>query len=339
MPRPAPPTELRKPLHPRNPHGGRYDFAQLIACEPSLAAFVAKNAWGDESIDFADPQAVRALNRALLRQMYGVGAWTLPEQYLCPPIPGRADYLHYLADLLARSNGGEIPHGEAIGVLDVGVGASVVYPLIGHSVYGWRFVGSDIDRNALTSAQTILDANPGYRDAVELRWQSSRRAVFSNIMQPDEVFDLVMSNPPFHASIDEAKAGSERKWKNLGKSTAAGAPVLNFGGRSDELCCPGGEEGFVGRMIVESRDIQNQVLWFTSLVSKATSLPAIYRALKAAGVAKSRTIEMAQGQKKSRIVAWTFLNERQHQAWRNLHRAETRHAVNAPPNSPNQGNP
>ena len=321
MPKPSPTAETRKPLHPRNPHGGRYDFAQLIACEPTLAAFVAKNAWGDEAIDFADPLAVRTLNRALLRQVYGVSGWLLPAQYLCPPIPGRADYLHYLADLLARSNGGEIPHGEAIRVLDIGVGANVVYPLIGHSVYGWHFAGSDIDREALTSAQAILNANPTHRAAVELRWQASRQAVFRNIVQPDELFDLVMSNPPFHASIDEAKAGSERKWKNLGKAAPTGAPVLNFGGKSDELCCPGGEEGFIGRMIGESRDVQNQVLWFTSLVSKATSLPAIYRALKGAEVAKSRTIDMAQGQKKSRIVAWTFLNERQHQAWRNRHRA------------------
>lgn len=313
-----------KGLHPRNRHGGRYDFAQLIAGYPALASHVAPNAYGDDSIAFADPQAVRALNRALLAQAYGITGWELPAQYLCPPIPGRADVLHYLADLLAESNGGTIPYGQAIRVLDIGVGANCVYPLIGHGEYGWSFVGSDIDRAALDCAQAVVDANRGYREAIELRFQSARLSVFRGVLHADELFDLVMCNPPFHASIDDAVAGSARKWQNLGKAAPAGeAPLLNFGGQGDELCCAGGEEGFISRMIAESVRIPTSCLWFTTLVSKASSLPAVYRALKAAAVHDSRTIDMAQGQKKSRIVAWSYLSERQRQAWRNTRRAES----------------
>ena len=318
----------KKGLHPRSRHQGRYDFAQLIACSPELAACVAPNAYGDASIDFADPVAVRALNRALLKLHYGVDGWDIPARYLCPPIPGRADYLHYMADLLALSNGGVIPHGPAIRVLDIGVGANCIYPLIGHSEYGWSFVGTDIDRAALTSAQVALDANPGHRDAVTLRYQASRAAVFTGVVLTDELFDLVLCNPPFHASASEARAGTERKWNNLGKAVPGNkAPVLNFGGQDSELCCPGGEEGFVARMIAESAQFPNHCLWFSALVSKATSLPAIYRALKKAGVHTSQTIEMAQGQKKSRVVAWTFLAERQQQAWRNRRRGESELAL------------
>ncbi|MBS1228643.1 MAG: rRNA methyltransferase [Proteobacteria bacterium] len=313
---------LTKPLHPRNKHAGRYDFAQLIAASPQLAAYVAANAYGDQSIDFADPLAVRALNRALLKDSYGVTGWDLPPQYLCPPIPGRADALHYLADLLARSNGGQIPYGAAIRVLDIGVGANCVYPLIGHSEYGWSFVGSDIDRAALASAQAVIDAN--HQQAIELRFQPTRLSVFKGVLHADELFDLVMCNPPFHASIDDAQAGSARKWQNLGQGAPGDqAPRLNFGGQSDELCCAGGEQGFICRMIGESAQITHSCLWFTTLVSKATTLPAVYRALKSAGVHDSRTIAMAQGQKKSRIVAWTWLDERQQQAWRNARRGES----------------
>lgn len=323
------PAAGKKSLHARNRHAGRYDFAQLVAGSPELAAFVAPNAYGDESIDFADPDAVRALNRALLQTCYGVTGWDLPARYLCPPIPGRADLLHHLADLLAKSNGGIVPCGEAIRVLDIGVGANCIYPLIGHSEYGWRFVGSDIDRAALACAQAIVDANRSHRAAIELRLQSSRLAVFKGVIQADELFDLVVCNPPFHASLDEASAGSARKWKNLGKGAAGDevsqlAPRLNFGGHGDELCCAGGESGFIGRMIAESALMPNSCLWFTSLVAKATSLPSVYRALKTAGVHTSRTIEMAHGQKKSRIVAWTYLTERQQQAWRNSRRGESR---------------
>lgn len=323
----APKPAIKPGLHPRNAHNGRYDFGRLIACEPVLAAFVAPNAYGDLSVDFANPDAVRALNRALLRLHYGVVDWQLPAPYLCPPIPGRADALHHLADLLALSNGGNIPCGEAIRVLDVGVGANLVYPLIGHSVYGWTFVGSDIDGAALKIAQRTLDANPAHRAAIELRRQNSPNAIFKGIVGSDELFDLTMSNPPFHASLAEARAGSERKWKNLGKNSSDDeAPLLNFGGRNAELCCDGGEEGFIRRMIEESALIRTQCLWFTTLVSKASSLPAVYKQLKQTGVHNSRTIDMAQGQKKSRIVAWTWFSESQRQAWRNRRRGETRQA-------------
>lgn len=304
-------------LHPRNRHGGRYDFAALIECCPELAAFVAPNAYGDDSIDFADPAAVRVLNRALLKCFYGVAAWDIPTGYLCPPIPGRADYLHHLADLLASTSGGDIPRGASVRVLDVGTGANLVYPLIGHHEYGWHFVGSDIDRGALASAQAIIDANGGLAGAIELRLQASQASVFKGIIGRHERFDLVMCNPPFHASLDDANAGSARKWKNLGKNTvAAKAPMLNFGGRSAELVCAGGEAGFIRRMIEESTQVPTQCRWFTALVSKADSLRSINHALEAAGVRARRRIEMAQGQKKSRIIAWTFLTAPQRQTWR-----------------------
>lgn len=304
-------------LHPRNRHQGRYDFAQLIQACPELAGFVALNAYGNESIDFANPGAVKTLNRALLQLHYGICGWDIPPDFLCPPIPGRADYLHYLADLLAASNGGAIPRGAVVRVLDIGVGANCVYPLIGHSEYGWRFVGTDINRGALASAQAILDANSGLNDAIELRWQSSATAIFNGMVQADELFDLTLCNPPFHASQADATAGTQRKWQNLGKGTAGKkAPTLNFGGQGAELWCVGGEEAFICRMIAESARIPSRCFWFSTLVSKSASLPAVYRALKQARVQASQTIEMAQGQKKSRLVAWTFLDKNQQQAWR-----------------------
>ncbi len=287
-------------LHPRNLHRNRYDFKQLIAASPQLAAFVFHNAYGDESIDFANPLAVRALNCALLLHHYGIQGWDIPQQYLCPPIPGRADYLHYLADL----PGIDQKDAHQVRVLDIGTGANCIYPLIGNRVYGWQFVGSDIDPAALANAQGILDANPGLNEAIKLRLQTSRKKIFTGVVHEGEVFDLVMCNPPFHSSLAEANSGTQRKWKNLGKKPAQ---ALNFGGQGAELWCHGGEEAFVCGMIAESVAVNSR--WFTSLISKSASLPGIYRALNKAGVSESRTIEMAQGQKKSRIVAWTFFEQ------------------------------
>lgn len=311
-------------LHPRNAHRTRYDFAALTADSPELAEFVAPNAYGDVSIDFANPAAVKALNRALLKQHYGVVGWDIPPDYLCPPIPGRADYLHYLADLLEHSTGGKLPRGADIRVLDIGVGANAIYPLIGHAAYGWSFVGSEVDATALANAQAILAANPRFAAAIELRLQTQPQQFFAGIVQPGEWFDLCMCNPPFHASLAEASAGSQRKWKHLGKpaATAGGKPVLNFGGHGGELWCEGGEEAFICRMVAESAAMPTACYWFTSLVSKQTSLPSIYRALDEAGATDHYTIDMAQGQKHSRIVAWTFYDTRQRNAWAKMRGAK-----------------
>ena len=301
-------------LHPRNPHRAPYDFPQLAQRSPELAAFVQPNQYGSLSIDFANPTAVKALNRALLRQFYGIEHWDIPKGYLCPPIPGRADYVHYLADLLAESNGGVLPPGEEITVLDVGVGANCIYPIIGRRAYGWHFVGSDVDGVAVRAAQQIEAANPALAGAIECRLQPARTRIFDGLIQAGEVFDLTMCNPPFHASAAAAAAGSQRKTANLG--TARGPrPALNFGGQNNELWCEGGEASFIRRMVQESGRRPRSCYWYTSLVSKKETLPGVYRALKTAGATAVRTIDMAQGQKKSRLVAWTFLTPAQQAKW------------------------
>lgn len=284
-------------MHPRNRHAGRYDFDELLKRSPELEAVAYLNPSGEPTIDFADPESVLILNRALLRSYYGVGFWELPPGLLCPPIPGRADYIHHAADLI----GGK--RGESVRVLDIGTGASCVYPIVGRAEYGWRFVGSDTDRAALAAAQRIVDSNPFLRGGVELRLQTSPSSMFEGIVNAGESFDLTLCNPPFHASLEEARAASREKWSKLGRPRETGR---NFGGAENELWHPGGEEAFSRRMIEESPAFGAQVRWFTVLISKAETLPSVEKALKKAGVRERRIVDMAQGQKKSRLVAWTF---------------------------------
>lgn len=317
-PRPSSPAAPRPsgeaPLHPRNRHQGRYDFPALIAGSPELAAFVILNPYGKRSIDFADPEAVKVFNRALLRHHYGIAHWDIPPGYLCPPIPGRADYLHGLADLLAEDAPG-IPRGPAVRVLDIGVGANCIYPLIGHRDYGWRFVGTDIDPLALDSARAIVEANH-LGGAIELRRQAHPERLFAGVLEAGERLDLTLCNPPFHASLDEATRGSQRKWRNLGKlDPSRRLPVLNFGGQGAELWCEGGEAGFLQRMVAESVAVAGQVLWFSSLVSKAANLAGMQAHLRRVEARDVRVVDMAQGQKRSRFVAWSFHDAATRRAW------------------------
>jgi 23S rRNA (adenine1618-N6)-methyltransferase len=301
-------------LHHRNKHRERYDFNKLIECCPELAPFVSMNRYDDFSIDFFNPVAVKMLNKTLLNYFYGIDHWDIPPTYLCPPIPGRADYIHYAADLLGNSNQGKIPTGNTIRCLDIGVGASCIYPIIGVKEYGWNFIGSDIDSLAIASANTIVESNPSLQGKVELRFQPNHNDILQGIIQEGERFDLTICNPPFHASIEEAQTATLRKLSNL-KQKRITAPTLNFGGQNRELWCNGGEERFVNDLIFESRRFKNSCFWFSTLISKVSNLKGIYSTLKRLNISEVKTIPMAQGNKISRIVAWTFLDSEKQKEW------------------------
>jgi 23S rRNA (adenine1618-N6)-methyltransferase len=298
------PNHTQGELHPRNLHRAPYDFAGLVAASPALREFVRPHPVAGETVDWADPAAVLALNRALLKLHYGIDHWEIPPGYLCPPVPSRADALHALADLLA--DGGEIPRGPAVRVLDIGVGANCIYALVGTSLYGWTFVGTDIDPKAVAAARRNVAANPGLTGKIEIRHQPSPTAIFDGVVSPGETFALSLCNPPFHASAAAAAAGTSRKLRNLGQGRESPATGLNFGGRSHELWCDGGEIAFVQRMIRESAARPALCRWFTTLVSKQASLPAIERALARVKPATVRILPLFAGQKQSRILAWRF---------------------------------
>jgi len=301
-------------LHPRNRHRERYDFKLLIDSCPELAPHVRMNPYSDESINFFDPEAVKALNKALLKYYYNVQYWDIPPGYLCPPIPGRADYIHHIADLLGSCNRGKIPTGNQIRCLDVGAGANCIYPIIGNKEYGWSFVGSEIDPVAMESSRRIIRLNPNLTDKITLRLQVNPENIFEGIIENGEYFDLSVCNPPFHTSFAEAQSGTRRKLTNLSSKRVV-KPLLNFGGQQNELWCEGGEMKFVGDMILESQKFSVSCMWFSTLVSKESNLKNIYRALQKVKTARVKTVPMGQGNKTSRIVAWTFLSKPEQEKW------------------------
>jgi len=302
-------------LHVRNKHKSRYDFKALTEALPELSDFVRPNKYGDESIDFADPNAVITLNKALLKLHYGIDFWEIPEGYLCPPIPGRADYIHHVSDLLGASNYGKVPKGDNIVCLDIGVGANCVYPIIGRSEYGWSFIGSEIDKKAIESAQNIIDQNDSLKGHIELRHQPDPKDIIYGALQREEKVDLIICNPPFHASAEAAQEATVRKQTNLQKKIITKS-TLNFGGMNNELWCEGGEKWFVAKMIRESKKYSESCFWFSTLVSKQAYVKSVESALHYEKATEVKIIPMGQGNKSSRIVAWTFLDTEQQREWR-----------------------
>ncbi|HBS82206.1 23S rRNA (adenine(1618)-N(6))-methyltransferase RlmF [Vreelandella alkaliphila] len=300
---------VRKGLHPRNRHNQGYDFPALVTGHPALASHVKPNAHGDLSIDFADPLAVKTLNAALLNRYYNIVDWDIPEGALCPPIPGRADYIHYMADLLEI--GPELEQ-RSIKLLDIGTGANGIYPILACQIYGWQCVGSDINPQSLENVATIIANNPTLKERFTLRTQHDKNHIFDGIIQTGEFFDVSVCNPPFHASLDEALKGSRLKLKNLARSRGEQkvknqSTTLNFGGLGAELWCKGGEQLFLKKLIRESKVYSTQCRWFTSLVSKADNVKPAKKLIGKLGAVDIREIEMKQGNKITRVLAWTFI--------------------------------
>jgi len=168
-------------LHPRNLHKQGYNFPALVKSYPPLATYVKTNAHGNLSIDFAEPLAVKALNTSLLKRYYNIIDWDIPEEALCPPIPGRADYIHYVADLLGV--GEPMTAQPKITLLDIGTGANGIYPLLACQIYDWQCVGSDINTQSLENVASIIANNPKLKDRFTLRLQHDKNHIFDGIIQ------------------------------------------------------------------------------------------------------------------------------------------------------------
>ena len=282
-------------MHKHNKHQNPYNFKALVKVNSDLKPFVITNRHNSTTIDFSNPEAVYQLNKAILILDYNLTDYHLPKGYLCPPIPGRADYIHHLHDLIDNKI-------SNVRGLDIGVGANVIYPILASQIYDWKMVGCDIHPDAIKIAMKNIRLTKGLSNLIDIRYQDNPANIFKGILKPNEYYNFTICNPPFHASEQDAIKGTQRKWKNLKGESVSN---LNFGGLSHELWCNGGEALFIKRMIKESIKYKNQVGWFTTLVAKGSHLPRLIKQLNKQN-ACHKIIDMTQGQKQSRILAWHY---------------------------------
>lgn len=279
-------------MHPDNPYRGPHDLSALGELEPRLKEHFITTPDGRLSLDFTDQQAVYLLNRTLLLRDFGLTYWDVPDQSLTPPVPGRLDYLLAINDLLP-----ETKH-----VLDIGTGASLIYPILGVTTFGWSFTATDVSVQSLKVAGALVQFNPVLKH-VELRLQPDSRRILHGIIGKGDRFDVTICNPPFFASAAEARSAGAKKWAKLGRE---GVDGLSFGGTATELFTPGGEVKFLHTLIGESAAFADRVRWFTTLVSKKGYLRAARKQLERVGVAEVRELPLSQGNKQSRILAWRY---------------------------------
>ncbi|MCB0383355.1 MAG: RlmF-related methyltransferase, partial [Psychroserpens sp.] len=192
-------------------------------------------------------------------------------------------------------------------------GASCIYPLLGYSAYKWNFIASEVDKLAFENAQQIINKN-NLNNHIELRFQNESQHILKGILSSSEKITATLCNPPFYKSEAEANEITERKLKGLGKST--NGLKRNFSGTANELWYPGGEKAFLHNYLYQSSLLKTNCFWYTSLVSKKELVKSMQSSLKKLGATKFTTLHMSLGNKISRVVAWTFLSEKEQNDWK-----------------------
>ncbi|KAL4927295.1 DUF890 domain protein [Aspergillus undulatus] len=284
----------------RNLYKDGVDFASLALQSADFAKFLKPN----NQLDFTDPDAVRQLTVSLLKRDFDLKV-DIPDKRLCPPIPNRLNYILWLQDLL-DTTGDEYrdnydPDRDVTG-LDIGTGCCSIYPLLGVSMRPkWNFIASDIDdENIKTSTQTVKANELDSR--VRIVKTGPDDALIPLQTFGVERIDFAMCNPPFYASQDEMIASAKEK-ERPPFSACTGAKV--------EMVTNGGEVSFVSRMIAESIELKDRVLWYTSMLGKLSSVSVLVENLIEMGNNNYAVTEFVQGNKTRRwAIAWSWADLR-----------------------------
>ncbi|KAK3352875.1 hypothetical protein B0T25DRAFT_478684 [Lasiosphaeria hispida] len=275
-------------------------FRTLYASEPSFkrlrdldgdfSFFLKKNG----QLDFNDPAAVMQLTKTLLKVDFGLKL-ELPDDRLCPPVPNRHNYILWLKGLM-DSTSYEQPGRKLCG-LDIGTGASCIYPLLGTAQRPWRFIATDIDAKSLGYAKRNVELN-GIEHQIRILERDAAGALIPLDDAGVQSIDFVMTNPPFYTSEREMLSSAAKK-ERPPHTACTGAPV--------EMVCEGGEVAYVGRILRESLVLRNRVQWYTVMFGKVTSLEAMVGELRANGIDNYAVTEFIQGNKTRRwAVGWSF---------------------------------
>ncbi|KAL6050980.1 Methyltransferase-like protein 16 [Balamuthia mandrillaris] len=279
-------AENNKKMHPENYYRtNKPDFVELAKLYPSFKAHVHITSKGQPNIRWTDPEAVRELTCVLLRHDFQI-AVELPLDQLCPAVPNRVNYIHWLSDLLKHSP--DVTSAPTITGIDIGTGASCIYPLLGVRLKGWRFVATEIDPISLDYARRNIAANQ-WEDLIELR-ESKSGHILQGIVKENESFAFCMCNPPFFSDQDHAPPNPK---------TACRAT-------ENERLTTGGEFQFIKQMIQDSLRYRNRIRWYTSMLGRKVDVKLLEKELVASGIVNIRTTTFYQGKTARWGIAWTF---------------------------------
>ncbi|KAJ8275499.1 hypothetical protein COCON_G00072510 [Conger conger] len=288
---------LNKSMHPRNRYKDKPpDFAYLASKYPEFQQHVHTNLTGRVGLNFKDPGAVRALTCTLLKEDFGLSI-QIPLERLIPTVPLRLNYIHWVEDL----TGGPGPGGARRGI-DIGTGASCIYPLLGASMNGWSFLATEVDDICFNFAKKNVENN-GLSDLIKVVKVPQKTLLMDALKEePALLYDFCMCNPPFFSNQLEAKGVNSRSSRRAPPSS------VNTGGVT-EIMAEGGELEFVKRIIHDSLQLRGRLRWYSCMLGKKCSLAPLKEELRKHGVPKVTHSEFCQGRTMRWALAWSFYDD------------------------------
>ncbi|XP_061136201.1 RNA N6-adenosine-methyltransferase mettl16 [Syngnathus typhle] len=286
---------LNKSMHPRNRYKDKPpDFAYLASKYPEFQEHVHTNLSGRAVVNFKEPEAVRALTCTLLKEDFGLSI-EIPLERLIPTVPLRLNYIHWVEDLVD----GQKQRRRGI---DIGTGASCIYPLLGATMNSWFFLATEVDDICFDYATRNVKQNH-LSDLVKVVKVPQKTLLMDALKEETEiVYDFCMCNPPFFANQLEANGVNSRNARRPPPSS------VNTGGVT-EIMAEGGELEFVKRIIHDSLQLKKRLRWYSCMLGKKCSLTPLKEELRKQGVPKVTHTEFCQGRTMRWALAWSFYDD------------------------------
>ncbi|XP_056329744.1 RNA N6-adenosine-methyltransferase mettl16 [Danio aesculapii] len=285
---------LNKSMHPRNRYKDKPpDFVYLASKYPEFQKHVQTTLTGRVTLNFKDPEAVRALTCTLLKEDFGLTI-EIPLERLIPTVPLRLNYIHWVEDLI----GGQ---GNPQRGIDIGTGASCIYPLLGATMNGWFFLATEVDDICFNYAKKNVEQNH-LAELIKVVKVPQKTLLMDALKEESIVYDFCMCNPPFFANQLEAKGVNSRNSRRPPPSS------INTGGVT-EIMAEGGELEFVKRIIHDSLQLKKRLRWYSCMLGKKCSLAPLKDELRKQGVAKVTHTEFCQGRTMRWALAWSFYDD------------------------------
>ncbi|KAG9585504.1 hypothetical protein KCU86_g15405, partial [Aureobasidium melanogenum] len=276
------------------------DFQALAMTDSDFAKFYDA---ANGHVDFQDPKALQQLTKSILKRDFDLEL-DLPDDRLCPPVPVRYNYVRWLQDLMDTTSDVDVKdHSkQEITGLDIGIGASCIYSLLACSSRpSWNMLGTDIDPQNFSYANGNIERNK-LGERIRTKLNTAEDALISPHAFGLDKLDFTMCNPPFYSSAEDLAASSAGK-SGLPSAVCTGAEV--------EMICPGGDAGFVLRMVEESRELKHTVRWYTSMLGKLSSVHQVIDRLKEIGINNWAVTLLRAGNKTRRwAVGWSYGDRR-----------------------------
>ncbi|CAM5077899.1 unnamed protein product [Natator depressus] len=290
---------LNKSMHARNRYRDKPpDFAYLASRYPAFRQHVQTSLSGRASLNFKDPEAVRALTCTLLKEDFGLTI-DIPLERLIPTVPLRLNYIHWVEDLIGHQDGDKQALRRGI---DIGTGASCIYPLLGATLNGWYFLATEVDDMCFNYAKKNVEQN-NLSDLIKVVKVPQKTLLMDALKEESEIiYDFCMCNPPFFANQLEAKGVNSRNPRRPPPSS------VNTGGIT-EIMAEGGELEFVKRIIHDSLQLKKRLRWYSCMLGKKCSLAPLKEELRIQGVPKVTHTEFCQGRTMRWALAWSFYDD------------------------------